>query len=226
MCGRFTLHSRLNLLLQQFALQAGPDWAPRYNIAPTQSVPIVRIRPGTGQREMALLRWGLVPSWAKDISIGSRMINARAETVATKPSFRAAFKHRRCLVPADGYYEWQKTAAGKQPYYIHFRDDTPFALAGLWESWRPDEGDALATFTIITTDASAATSHIHDRMPVILDPDDYPLWLDPEFEGRDTLQALLRPYAGDELQLDPVSTHVNSPRNDDPQCVAITTHGH
>ena len=222
MCGRFTLHSRLNLLLQQFALQAGPDWAPRYNIAPTQSVPIVRLSAADGKREMTLMRWGLVPSWAKDISIGNRMINARAETVATKPSFRAAFKRRRCLVPADGYYEWQKTVTGKQPYYIHLRDDTPFAMAGLWESWHADQEDTLDTFTIITTDANRATCHIHDRMPVILDPDDYPLWLDPEFEGREALQTLLRPYESDELQLDPVSTHVNSPRNDDPQCIATS----
>ncbi len=223
MCGRFTLHSRLNLLLRQFALQAGPEWAPRYNIAPTQTAPVIRLAPSTGKREMVLLRWGLVPAWAKDTSIGNRMINARAETVATKPSFRSAFKRRRCLVPADGYFEWQKTAAGKQPYYIHLADETPFAMAGLWESWHADQDDAVETFTIITTDASHSTRDIHDRMPVILDADAYPLWLDPEFADREALQSLLGSFESDALQLDPVSTHVNSPRHDDPQCIKKQT---
>ena len=207
-----------NLLLQQFAVEAGPDWAPRFNIAPTQSVPIVRMN-SEGVRELVLLRWGLIPSWAKDPAIGNRMINARSETVAEKPSFRSAFKRRRCLVPADGYYEWQKTDAGKLPYYIRFDDDQPFAMAGLWESWRSGHEDAVQSFTIITTDANESTCQVHDRMPVIVEPHDYPMWLDPDFQESDSLQSLLHPYAGDELRLDRVSTLVNNPRNDDPQCI-------
>jgi putative SOS response-associated peptidase YedK len=147
------------------------------------------------------------------------MINARAETVAEKPSYRSAYRRRRCLVPADGYFEWKKLDAGKQPYYIHRSDETPFAMAALWESWHSDQDDALLTFTVITTDANHATSCVHDRMPVIVDPDDYAMWLDPEFQNRDALQVLLRPYEADDLQLTPVSTHVNSPRHDDPRCI-------
>jgi putative SOS response-associated peptidase YedK len=219
MCGRFTLHSRLNLLLQQFSLQAGLDWAPRYNIAPTQRVPIIRVSPVTGQREMVPARWGLVPTWAKDITIGNRLINARAESVASKPSFRSAFKRRRCLVPADGYFEWQKRPAGKQPYYIHRRDNLPFGFAGLWESWHEDQDDALETFTVITTDASPTAAAVHDRMPVIIEPRDYGAWLDPAASDHDALQSMLRPYNGDDLELDPVDKRVNSPTHDDPTCV-------
>ncbi len=218
MCGRFTLHSRLNLLLQQFAIEAGPEWAPRYNIAPTQWSLVVREREA-GKREMVRLRWGLVPSWAKEVSIGQRMINARSETVAEKPSFRAAFKKRRCLVPANGYYEWATTEEGKQPYYIRLQDETPFAMAGLWESWHSGREDAIETFTIITTDACPATQSIHDRMPVILHQENYDLWLDPEFEGTAALQALLRPLDSDEVRFDPVSRQMNSPKFEDPSCI-------
>jgi putative SOS response-associated peptidase YedK len=220
MCGRFTLHSRLNLLLQQFALEAGPEWAPRYNIAPTQQVPVVRVSPTGGQRELVMLRWGLVPFWAKDTSLASRMINARAETVQDKPAFQAAFKRRRCLVPADGYFEWQATADGKQPYYIHRRDDQLLAMAGVWESWHTDQPDALATFSVITTDAGPQTASIHDRMPALIGPDDYACWLDPEFGDSKTLQSLLRPYSEDDLQIDPITTRINNPRNDDRTCLA------
>ncbi|MCA9169692.1 MAG: SOS response-associated peptidase [Planctomycetales bacterium] len=224
MCGRFTLHARLNLLLQQFSLEAGADIAPqivpRYNIAPTQNAAIVRWDVDRERRELALLRWGLVPSWAKELAIGNRMINARSETIAEKPSFRTAFKRRRCLVLADGYYEWQKTADGKQPFYIHRADERPFAMAGLWESWHTGQPDGVETFTIITTDACAQTAAIHDRMPVILDEPNYDLWLDPEFSGTAELQALLRPYRDDEIAADPVSTYVNSPRHEGPDCIA------
>ena len=180
----------------------------------------MRCQAGEG-RELALLRWGLVPSWAKDPSIGNRMINARAETVATKPSYRAAFKRRRCLVPADGYYEWKKTGKAKQPYLIRLQDERPFAMAGLWESWQDAGGAALQTFTIITTEANEATCDIHNRMPVILSPGDYPLWLDPEFERAEQLQELLQPYDSHAMRLDPVSTYVNSPRNDSPECIEV-----
>jgi putative SOS response-associated peptidase YedK len=220
MCGRFTLHSRLNLLLQQFALEAGPELVPRYNIAPTQMVPVVRCNK-QGQREMIMMKWGLVPSWAKDPSIGNRLINARSETVASKPSFRAAFKRRRCLVPADGYYEWKRLGSTKQPFYIRLQDDRPFAMAGLWESWRDETDQQLRTFSIITTDANETTREIHDRMPAILSPLDYDVWLNPEFDEQESLQSLLEPYDPNDIVLDPVSTHVNNSRHDDPECIEI-----
>jgi len=225
MCGRFTLHSRLNLILQQFAVSAGPTLAPRYNIAPTQSTPVVVDEPGTHQRKLLPLRWGLVPFWADTPSIGSRMINARADTVATKPAFRAAFKRRRCLVPADGYYEWQQRPEGKQPFYLHTSDGGPFAMAGLWESWHSGQADQVDTFTIITTDANDTMAAIHDRMPVILDEDAYALWLDPEFDEPQALQQLLRPCDADFLVATPVSTYVNNPRHEGPQCIVANEPG-
>ncbi len=211
--------------MQQFLLDMAPDLVPRYNIAPTQPVSVVRIAPDGGRRELVALRWGLVPSWAKDPKIGNRMINARAETVAQKPAFRAAFRRRRCLVAADGYYEWQKTGKARQPYYIRLASEEPFALAGLWEYW---EGSALGpasgpieSCTIITTGANELTREIHDRMPVIVGPDDYAKWLDVDVEDRRHLDPILVPYASDEMKADQVSAHVNSPRNDDPQCVEV-----
>lgn len=222
MCGRFTLHSKLNLLLQQFALDAGPDLAPRYNIAPTQMVPVIRVD-DDGQRQMMLHRWGLIPSWAKDAKIGNRMINARGETVATKPSFRAAFKRRRCLVPADGYFEWKKVKDGKQPYYIHRADSDRLAFAGLWESWKNGSDDRIDSFTIITTDSNSTTCDVHDRMPVILEDAQFEMWLDPEFSAREPLEAMLQPYEGDELVLDPVSQVVNNPRHDVAECIEPRT---
>jgi putative SOS response-associated peptidase YedK len=212
------------VLIEQFRLAAAPELSPRYNIAPTQPAPVVRIAPGTGKRELVLLRWGLVPSWAKEPSIGQRMINARGETVATKPSFRSAFRRRRCLVIADGYYEWQKAGGRKQPFYIRMSDERPLAMAGLWESWsRGDDAEQgpLQTCTIITTQANSRASHIHDRMPVILDPDDQPRWLDSQIEDGQQLLPLLRPMESDQLIMDPVSTYVNRPRNDDPKCIEV-----
>lgn len=230
MCGRFTLRSNLNLILQQFGLDEAPDLTPRYNIAPTQLVPTVRAA-GSG-RELAMLRWGLIPSWSKDEKIGNRLLNARSETAAEKPSFRTAFRRRRCLVVADGFYEWQKIGpdqagagkgAKKQPYYIRMRDERPFAFAGLWESWRGPKGAELASpiesCTILTTGPNELMQRLHDRMPVILSPEDYELWLDPTFQGLDALQALQRPLAADAMIADPVSTLVNSPRNESPECI-------
>lgn len=196
-------------------LAAMPDthfsWEPRYNAAPTQRMPVVRVF--DGKRELVLLRWGLIPSWAKDPKIGNSLINARGETVHEKPAFRSAFKARRCLVPADGFYEWRKLSGGsKQPYRITMADSSPFAFAGLWERW--DKGDEpLETFTIITTTANVLVAPIHDRMPVILDPADYDAWL----ESQDTTipMALLQPYPAKRMSAYPVSTRVNSPRNDD-----------
>jgi putative SOS response-associated peptidase YedK len=224
MCGRFTLRTPAGVLIQQFRLQSVPDLSPRYNIAPTQPAPVVRMNAGSGERELVLLRWGLVPSWAKDPSIGNRLINARSETIASKPSFRSAFRRRRCLVIADGYYEWKKLGSRKQPYYIRRQDEQPMGLAGLWEHWSSpteEEADHIQSCTIITTQANDLTRDVHDRMPVILSSDDHDMWLDPELEDRDRLQTLLEPAASDTMIMDPVSTYVNSPRNEGPECVAI-----
>lgn len=214
MCGRFTLRTNLNRILQEFAAEAeaGLHWEPRYNVAPTQDVLIVR------HGRLSTARWGLVPSWADDPKIGNSLINARAETVADKPSFRSAFRCGRALVIADGFYEWQKLGDKKQPYFIRMKDDRPFAFAGLAEHWqRPEK--TIDSATIITTEANPLMRNIHDRMPVILRPEIYGLWLDPEFQGRDELLSLLKPYAADDLVAYPVGTLVNSPRNDDPCCV-------
>jgi putative SOS response-associated peptidase YedK len=220
MCGRFTLHSRMNLILQQFAVEMAEfSFEPRYNIAPTQSVPIIRNQKGI--RSISLLRWGLVPKWAKDISIGSRMINARAETLSEKPSFRSAFKRRRCLVPADGYYEWLKEGKNKIPFLIQTSDDAPFVMAGLWESWQSNESDSnpIETFTVITTTANEATSGVHDRMPVILDTERQATWLDEDCDDVTALQPMLQPYDSERISVRPVSTYVNSVKHDDPRCI-------
>ena len=214
MCGRFTVRTPAHRLAEAFGVDLRANLAPRYNIAPTQQVAVLR---GDG---FSMLRWGLVPSWAKDPAIGSRMINARAETVAEKPSFRAAFRQRRCLVLADGFYEWQKRSGGvKQPYYIRLADDRPFAFAGLWERWRRPEGGDLETCTIITTEANDALRPIHERMPVILPAADRAAWLDPGTAPREALQAMLRPYPGDAMTAFPISRLVNNVRNDEPACI-------
>jgi putative SOS response-associated peptidase YedK len=217
MCGRFTLRAAASVIAEQFALFDALELEPRYNIAPSQPLAAVRLSP-QGQRELAWLRWGLVPRWAKEPSIGNRLINARAETVAAKPAFRDAFRHRRCLVVADGFFEWQGSGRGKQPYFIHRRDDRPFAFAALWESWSPAEGSSLETCTLITGEPNAVTRPIHDRMPVILAPDDYARWLDPQ-QPVEELQSLLAPFAAEAMEAWPVSPLVNSPANDDPRCI-------
>lgn len=219
MCGRFTLRTPTNLLAEQFLFEAKVQLPLRFNIAPTQSVAAVRMDASDSHRQLAQFRWGLIPSWAKDRKIASRMINARAETVAEKPSFRAAFKRRRCLILADGYYEWQKDGKSKTPNYIRMKDDRPFAMAGLWESWRDEDDKPLETCTIITTTANELTSMIHDRMPVILEDADYDLWLDPTVQERGQLEPLLRPYEPADMQAHAISTHVNSVKNDDPSCI-------
>jgi putative SOS response-associated peptidase YedK len=189
---------------------------PSYNIAPTQEVAAVVEE--DEERKLELLRWGLIPSWAKDPEIGSRMINARGETVSEKPSFRKAFKARRCLILADGFYEWQKIDNGKQPYHVRMKDASPFAFAGLWEIWNGD-GDGIRTCAIITTEANDFMSEIHHRMPVILHPDDYEMWLDPSFEEKGPLSALLKPYPDYAMETYPMSRRVNRPTNDEPGCV-------
>ena len=220
MCGRFNVHDLSGALLWLFDMSDGPSQPDRYNITPSQ--PIVAVRPVSedGAREAALLRWELVPCWAKDAAIGARMINARAETVAEKPSFRTAFRQRRCLIPARGYYEWPKEDGGKQPYHIHMKDGKPFAFVGLWEHWQGPDGNAIESCTIITTEANGATHAIHPRMPVIVDREDFDTWLDPGAKGGETQKALLRPYTGEErMKVDKVGRDVNSPRNDHPGCI-------
>jgi putative SOS response-associated peptidase YedK len=221
MCGRFTLGATAATLAAQFDLANVPTWTPRYNIAPTQEVLVVLQSSPQANREARLHRWGLIPPWAKDPSIGNRMINARAETVATKPAFRRAFKERRCLLLADGLYEWQRQERRKQPFYIRLRDGRPFAFAGLWEHWEGSEGMAIQSCTILTTTSNEVVGRIHDRMPVILSPTDYDRWLDPSIQEPAVLQTLLRPYPADEMTAYPVSTRVNDPANDSPECVEL-----
>jgi putative SOS response-associated peptidase YedK len=217
MCGRYTLASPTERLAEEFGVDASSiGLAPNYNVAPTQKVAAV-LEEG-GQRRLEVLRWGLIPPWADDPGIGSRMINARSETAPGKPSFRRAFRERRCLIPADGFYEWQRTNGAKQPYYIHMEDGRPFAFAGLWESWSKGGEGEIRTCTILTTGANALVGEVHDRMPVILAHDAYDVWLDPASE-RDELTGLLAPYPEDEMEAYPVSRFVNSPSNNDPRCI-------
>lgn len=228
MCGRYSLTSPPEALRRLFKTTGPlPNLQPRYNIAPTQIVPVVRA--GEGRRALAMMRWGLVPSWAKDLSIASRMINARGETVAEKPAFRKAFRSRRCLVPADGYYEWRKEDARRQPYRVTRKDGAPMAFAGLWERWtaRGDSGgnnpvstgDLVETFAIVTTAASESVGTLHHRMPVVIEPDDFEAWLTTSGEDIEPLQDLLQPSAIS-FAITRVSMHVNAVRHDDPQCIA------
>lgn len=218
MCGRYTLRARLNQLLQIYGAQSEVELTPRYNIAPTQDVAAVRSTADANARELVLLHWGLIPSWAKDPKIGNRMINARGETVAEKPSFRTAFKRRRCLVLADGFYEWRKEGKAKQPYYIRMKDEMPIAFAGLWEHWKGN-GLTIESCTIITTSANQLMSELHDRMPVILSGQDIDTWLDQTIDDPEILQPMLDPYPDDEMEAYPVSTLVNSPKHETSECI-------
>jgi len=204
--------------MKAFRLAEAPDLMPRYNVAPTQQVAAIRLNPETGTRQLSMFRWGLVPSWADDPKIGYGMINARAESVAMKPAYRSAFKKGRCLVIADGFYEWKKAGAKKQPYLIQLRDNEPFAFAGLAEHWHLGD-DTIDSCTIITTEPNELMEGIHDRMPVILPSEDYDLWLDPDFHGQGKLLEMLMPYPAEEMKAFPVSTVVNNPRNESRECV-------
>ncbi len=219
MCGRFTLFDSADSVAERFGLPDTPSLSPRYNIAPSQTVAAVRIPPGGGARELVPLRWGLVPSWAKDPAIGNRMINARAETVADKPAFRSAIRRRRCLVPADGFYEWKRVNGRKQPYYIRLGDGAIFAFAGLWESWERPEHASVESCTILTTGPNDLLRPIHDRMPVILSPRDYDLWLSPAVQDPEALAPLLHPYPPEEMTAFPVRTTVNNPKTDTPDLI-------
>lgn len=214
MCGRYALTLAPEAVRRWFGYQARPNFPPRYNIAPTQPIPIVRR--ANGEREFALVRWGLVPSWAKDIGDIPLLINARAETAASKPSFRSAMKYRRCLIPADGFYEWRSTGPrSKQAYLIRRRDGGPFAFAGLWEDWMDPQGNELESAAIVTCAANEALAHIHHRMPVILEPEDYDAWLNSDGVGVDEAAGLLRPADDGLLEAVPVSERVNKVANDD-----------
>ncbi len=221
MCGRFSqLRSWTELVeLYRLADDAVPlNLGARYNVCPTENVPIIRLRKNGNSRELAMARWGLVPPWSKDIRIGARAINARAETIDRLPMFRGAFAKRRCLVPADGFYEWRKLLDGsKQPYYLTLSRGRPFAFAGLWEVWRGPADERVDSFTIIVTAANDFLSPIHDRMPVILDPNQLDAWLDTSRSAAEAL-ALLVPYRG-EMTAFPVGKRVNKPGNDDPACI-------
>jgi putative SOS response-associated peptidase YedK len=215
MCGRFTLTQSPQQVAKAFGLSDVPSFPPRYNIAPTQPVGVIMQDRDSKKREFRLMVWGLIPAWVKDPSTFANLINARAETIAEKPSFRTAYKYRRCLIPADGFYEWQKTKSGpKQPFYFTLRDNSLFAFAGLWESWNDIE-----TFTILTTSANTLLQTIHDRMPVILKSEDYKRWLDPTIQDGRQLSDLLCPFPDESMQAIPVSTRANAATVDDAQCV-------
>jgi len=216
MCGRYTLSDPGTLLDQMEVHADGADLTPRFNMAPTQSVPSIR-QGNDGVKHLSFLRWGLIPFWAKDPSIGNRMINARSETAAEKPSFKHAIKRRRCLLMADGFYEWQKVADGKQPIHIHMPDRRAFVLAGLWERW--DRGpEPIESCTILTTRANEQVAEVHDRMPVILEGDARDVWLDGSIQDPASFEPLFEPF-GSELSFTPVSRFVNNPRHDSPQCI-------
>ena len=218
MCGRFTLRTRLNRLLEVYAVESQFDWEPRFNIAPSQPIPVIRNDAGGDKRELAALRWGLIPSWATDVHIGNRLINARAETLAVKPSFRQALKSRRCLVLADGFYEWKHSGKSKQPYFIRMKDEQPFVFAGLWERWTKEE-PAIESCTIITTTPNALMADLHDRMPAILPESAAMEWLNRKEEDTDLLTSLLVAYPAEEMVAYPVSTFVNSPQHDSADCI-------
>lgn len=219
MCGRYRLSRRKQLVEEYFDVSSdADDWNPRYNIAPTQSVPTIRQHPKEPRRDLSLMQWGLIPSWAKDTSGAARMINARSETAHTLPTFREAMKLRRCLVPADGFYEWQRRGSAKQPYCFEINDGRLFAFAGLWERWRDPSGQWVKSCSILTTAPNAVTSAVHDRMPVILDPDSYDLWLDPGMNDVVAASELLKPYDARMMRCYPASTRINHVANDDEEC--------
>lgn len=223
MCGRFALNSTPRRIASHFSLAVDQfELFPRYNIAPTQPVIIIRQNGHTQQRELTHVVWGLIPSWAKDPAIGNRMINARCESAAVKPGYRAAMKYRRCIVPADMFYEWRKPAAGmgkiKQPFCIRRRDGEILGLAGLWEHWQSADGGEIESCTILTTQANAMMLPLHDRMPVILAAQDYARWMDASMQEPAHVLDLLRPCPADWLEAYRVSTFVNSPRNEGERC--------
>jgi putative SOS response-associated peptidase YedK len=224
MCGRYRLSKTEKYLLEKFGVQLGEDfeYTPRYNVSPSQQVPVIHQDKSGPRRVMTNMRWGLVPSWAKDLSIGSKMINARAETCTVKVSFKTPLEKRRCLIPADGFYEWKKSGFGKratkQPFLFTMNDDSAFAFAGVWDAWKSPEGKVVESCSILTTKPNELTKDVHDRMPVILAAEQYDLWLDPGFSNLQELSSMLKPYEARQMKKVPVSARVNSPENDDEEC--------
>lgn len=218
MCGRFSLQASGREIAERFELPEAPDLEPRFNIAPGTDVPIVRVR-STGERALELRRWGLVPRFSRDPASGVRMINARAETLAERPAFREAFRRRRCLLPADGFYEWQRRGRHKQPFYVRRADGDLFAFAGLYERWVGAGGEVVDSCALVTTEPNACMRNIHDRMPVILAPDGYARWLERGPGDPGALRALLRPCPSEWLEVRPVSTRVNDPKNEGAACI-------
>ncbi len=224
MCGRFTLRQSRQEIARAFDLLSLPDLVPRYNIAPTQDVAVVRAASddpsaaGPRQRQLASLHWGLIPSWADDPASAKGTINARSETIDSRPLFRQSFRHRRCLVVADGFFEWKKAGSRKQPYYIRLASGQLFGMAGIWDCWQR-AGQTIESCAIITTGANAQVSQLHDRMPAIIDPAAYGQWLDPAIQDPEQLKPLLGPYVAQPMQLTPVRPSlVNSPQYDGPEC--------
>lgn len=219
MCGRYRLSRRKQLVEEYFDCNPwDEDWTPRYNIAPTQPVPVIRQHPKEPVRQISTMRWGLIPNWAKDPSIATSTINARSETAAEKPAFRDPFKFRRCLIPADGFYEWKRSGASKQPFCFEVGGGEVFAFAGLWDGWHNPTERWIKTCTILTTTPNTVTSAVHDRMPVILDRESYDLWLDPGMQNVAAISELLKPYDADSMRCYPVSTRINHVANDDALC--------
>ena len=219
MCGRYRLSRRKQIIEEYFnAAEWQDDWSPRYNIAPTQPVPVIRQHPKEPVRQISSMRWGSVPHWSKDASGAAGAINARSETAATKPAFRDPLRFRRCLIPADGFYEWKKNGGSKQPYCFEVNDGELFAFAGLWDGWKNAEGQWVRTCSILTTTPNAVTSAVHDRMPVILHPESYDLWLDPGMQNVAAISELLKPFDPQFMRCYPVSTRINRVENDDEEC--------
>ena len=219
MCGRYRLSRRKQIIEEYF--ESAPwddDWNPRYNIAPTQPVAVIRQHPKEPVRQISTMGWGLIPHWSKDASSSASTINARSETAATKPAFRDPLKFRRCLIPADGFYEWKRTGASKQPFCFEVNDGELFAFAGLWDGWKNAEGQWIKTCSILTTVPNAVTATVHDRMPVILQPESYDLWLDPGMTDAQVVAELLKPYDARLMRSYPISTRINHVANDDEDC--------
>lgn len=225
MCGRYALYALPEEIRSRFGLNSAPHYLPSYNVAPSQTILGVAMGP-EGEHLLGRYRWGLIPHWAKEIGRYST-INARSETVASKPAYREPFREHRLLIPASGYYEWKQQGDGKQPYFIHPRDNQLLAFAGLWDRWRPPtgHGETLVSAAIIVTEANSDTRSVHERMPVILSPDHWDIWLDPEQQNTDTLEALLRPAPAGTLDAYPVSTAVNSPRNNQAELLRRQANG-
>jgi len=219
MCGRYRLSRRKQIVEEYFdTVSDEPDWTPRYNIAPTQPIPVIRQNPKEPVRQLSVMKWGLIPSWSKDSSGAAQMINARSETARVKPAFRDALKSRRCLIPADGFYEWKREGKTKQPFCFEVNQGQLFAFAGLWDRWKSPDSNWIKTCSILTTTPNAVTAAIHDRMPVILDPDSYDLWLDPGMTKVEAVSDMLRPFDARQMRSYPVSTRINHVANDDEEC--------